>query len=159
MIDSVSSEGAGATDLKRAKRIRRPQTTTSTVDRLPPHSPEAEQGVLGCVLLAPNECMGECIEALKVGAEVFYGLRHQTIFSTVAEMYDQRVAIDVITLQQNLKDRQLLDQVGGVASLQTLPDAVPSAAILSYYLEIVKEKYLLRKMIHTCTDVVSRVYD
>jgi replicative DNA helicase len=159
MIDSVSSEGAGATDLKRTKRIRRPQTTTSTVDRLPPHSPEAEQGVLGCVLLAPNECMGECIEALKVGAEVFYDLRHQTIFSTVAEMYDQRVAIDVITLQQNLKDKQLLEQVGGIAYLSSLPDVVPSAANLSYYLEIVKEKYLLRKMIHTCTDVVSRVYD
>ena len=70
------------------------------------------------------------------------------------------MAIDVITLQQNLKDRQLLEQVGGIAYLpQTLPDAVPSAANLSYYLEIVKEKYLLRKMIHTCTDVVSRVYD
>jgi replicative DNA helicase len=159
MIDSVSNEGAGAADLKRTKRVRRPQPTTSNVDRLPPHSPEAEQGVLGCILISPNECMGECIEALKVGAEVFYDLRHQTIFSTLAEMYDGRVAIDVITLQQNLKDKQLLEQVGGLAYLSTLPDVVPSAANLSYYLEIVKEKYLLRKMIHTCTDVVSRVYD
>jgi replicative DNA helicase len=159
MIDSVSNEGAGAADLKRTKRIRRPQATASNVDRLPPHSPEAEQGVLGCILISPNECMGECIEALKVGAEVFYDLRHQTVFSTLAEMYDGRVAIDVITLQQNLKDKQLLEQVGGIAYLSTLPDVVPSAANLSYYLEIVKEKYLLRKMIHTCTDVVSRVYD
>ena len=69
------------------------------------------------------------------------------------------VAIDVITLQQRLKDKQLLEQVGGLAYLSPLPDAVPSAANLSYYLEIVKEKYLLRKMIHTCTDVVSRVYN
>jgi replicative DNA helicase len=159
MIESVSNEGAGAADLKRTKRIRRPQATASNVDRLPPHSPEAEQGVLGCILISPNECMGECIEALKVGAEVFYDLRHQTVFSTLAEMYDGRVAIDVITLQQNLKDKQLLEQVGGIAYLSTLPDVVPSAANLSYYLEIVKEKYLLRKMIHTCTDVVSRVYD
>jgi replicative DNA helicase len=159
MIDSVSNEGAGAADLKRAKRIRRPQTAANTVDRLPPHSSEAETGVLGCILIAPNECMGECIESLKVGAEVFYDLRHQTIFSTLAEMYDSRVAIDVITLQQNLKDKQLLEQVGGIAYLSSLPDVVPSAANLSYYLEIVKEKYLLRKMIHTCTDVVSRVYD
>jgi replicative DNA helicase len=159
MIDSVSNEGAGAADLKRAKRVRRPQAAASTVDRLPPHSPEAEQGVLGCALLAPNECMGECIEKFKSGSEVFYDLRHQTIFSALAEMYDARIAIDVITLQQRLKDKQLLEQVGGIAYLSSLPDAVPSAANLSYYLEIVKEKYLLRRMIHTCTDVVSKVYD
>src|SRR6185437_12118841 len=159
MIDSVSSEGAGSTDLKRAKRVRRPQSASTNVDRLPPHSMEAEVGVLSCVLIAPNECMGECIESLKAGAEVFYDLRHQTIFSMLAEMYDQRVAIDVITLQQRLKDKQLLEQVGGLAYLSPLPDAVPSAANLTYYLEIVKEKYLLRKMIHTCTDVVGRVYD
>lgn len=158
MIDSVSTEGAGAADLKRAKRVRRPQTAASSVDRLPPHSPEAEQGVLGCTLLSPNECVNECIEKFKGGAEVFYDLRHQTIFSTIAEMFDSREAIDVITLQQRLKDKQLLEQVGGIAYLSSLPDVVPSAANLSYYLDIVQEKYLLRKMIHTCTDVVNRVY-
>ena len=161
MIDSVSSEGAGAADLKRAKRVRRPQAAAagSVLDRLPPHAPDSEKGVLGCVLIAPNECMGECIEGLKMGAEAFYDLRHQTIFTELAEMFDSRQAIDLITLQQRLKDKQLLEQVGGLAYLSTLPDAVPSAANLSYYLEIVKEKYFLRKMIHTCTDVVGRVYD
>jgi replicative DNA helicase len=159
MIDSVSNEGAGAADLKRAKRVRRPQIANSTVDRLPPHAIDMEQGVLGCILIAPNECMGECIEKLKTGGEVFYDLRHQTIFSMLAEMYDSRVAIEVITLQQRLKDKQLLEQVGGIAYLSSLPDKVPSAANLSYYLDVVKEKFLLRKMIHVCTDVVSRVYD
>ena len=129
------------------------------MDRLPPHSPEAEQGVLGCVLLSPNDCMGECIEKFKAGAEVFYDLRHQTIFNTLAEMYDSREAIDVITLQQRLKNKQLLEEVGGIAYLAALPDTVPSAANLSYYLDIVQEKYLLRKMIQTCTEVVGRVYD
>src|SRR5262249_14490817 len=104
-------------------------------------------------------CMGECIEKFKGGEEVFYDLRHQTIFTTLADMYDKREAIDVITLQQRLKDKQLLEQVGGIAYLASLPDAVPSAANLSYYLNIVQEKFLLRKMIHTCTDVVGRVYD
>ena len=159
MIDTVSTEGAGAADLKRAKRVRRPQSTASTIDRLPPHSPEAEQGVLACILISPNECMGECIEKFKSGEEVFYDLRHQTIFGILAEMYDRKEAIDIITLQQRLKDKQLLEQVGGLAYLSPLPDAVPSAANLSYYLDIVQEKYLLRKMIHTCTDVVGRVYD
>src|SRR3989440_4260362 len=159
MIDSVSESAGAGPDLKKARRRRDAGTTAPRVDRLPPHSPEAEQGVLGCVLLSPNECMGESIEKFKSGAEVFYDLRHQTIFSTLAEMYDSREAIDIITLQQRLKNKQLLEEVGGIAYLSALPDTVPSAANLSYYLDIVLEKYLLRKMIHTCTEVVGRVYD
>ena len=159
MIDSVSDGASAPPDLKRAPRRKPPPAEGARADRLPPHSPEAEQGVLGCVLLSPNECMGECIEKLKHAAAVFYDLRHQTIFSTLAEMYDSREAIDVITLQQRLKNKQLLEEVGGIAYLSALPDTVPSSANLSYYLEIVQEKYLLRKMIQTCTEVVGRVYD
>src|SRR5512140_101711 len=147
MIDSVS-EGAGAApDLTRTRR-RKPSNPNggARVDRLPPHSIEAEQGVLGCVMLSPNESMGICIERFKDGAEVFYDLRHQTIYSALADMYDKREPIDLITVQQQLKNAQLLDQVGGLA-------------YLAYYVDIVREKYILRRMIHTCTDVVGRVYD
>src|SRR5882724_13606647 len=159
MIDSIS-EGAGApVDLKRARRRKAPMADASKIDRLPPHSPEAELGVLGCVLLSPNECMGQSIEKFKSGAEVFYDLRHQTIFSALAEMYDAREAIDLITVQQRLKNKQLLDEVGGIPYLAALPATVPSSANLSYYLDIVQEKYLLRKMIRICTEVVGRVYD
>jgi replicative DNA helicase len=158
MIDSIPEGPNPEPDLKRSFR-QKPAATAASVDRLPPHSAEAEQGVLGCILISPNDCMGECIEKLRVGEEVFYDLRHQTIFKALAEMYDSREPIDLITLQQRLKDSQLLEQVGGISYLSILPDAVPSAANLSYYLEIVKEKYLLRKMIHVCTDVVGRVYD
>src|SRR6266571_763031 len=159
MIDSIAeSSGGPPPDLKRTRRQKLSLTDTR-VDRLPPHSPEAEQGVLGCVLLSPNDCMGECIEKFKSGAEVFYDLRHQTIFGALAEMYDSREAIDLITLQQRLKNKQLLDEVGGIPYLAGLPDIVPSSANLAYYLEIVQEKYLLRKMIRICTDVVGRVYD
>ncbi|MEY2427438.1 MAG: replicative helicase [Verrucomicrobiota bacterium] len=159
MIDSVAESAGSGPDLKKARRRRDAGTNAPRVDRLPPHSPEAEQGVLGCVLLDPNESMGVCISKLKSGAEVFYDLRHQTIFNALVEMYDSREAIDIITLQQRLKNKQLLEQVGGVAYLSALPDTVPSAANLSYYLDIVLEKFVLRKMIHTCTDVVGRVYD
>src|ERR1017187_6605408 len=170
MIDSVSethpSPGgyggqAAPADLKKARRQKAARgDARPTIDRLPPHSPEAEQGVLGCALLSPNECVGECIEKLKDGAqEVFYDLRHQTIYEMLAAMFNERMPIDIITVQQRLKDKQLLDQVGGIAYLAQLQDAVPSAANLSYYLDIVQEKFLLRKMISTCTDVVGRVYD
>ena len=103
--------------------------------------------------------MGHCIEKFKTGPVVFYDLRHQVIYELLAEMYDRKEAIDVITVQQRLKDKQQLESVGGIAYLATLPDMVPSAANLSFYVNIVREKHILRKMIATCTDVVSRVYE
>jgi replicative DNA helicase len=161
MIDSVSEHAGSGPDLKKARRQKAARgDARPTLDRLPPHSTEAEQGVLGCALLSPNECIGDCIEKLKDdGKEAFYDLRHQTIYETLIAMFNAREAIDLITVQQHLKDRQLLDQVGGIAYLSQLQDAVPSAANLSYYLEIVREKYLLRKLITTCTGVVGRVFD
>jgi replicative DNA helicase len=160
MIDSVHPEtGSTSVDLKKSSRKRPPKGAAQKIDRLPPHSSDAEQGVLGCVLLSPHDCMGECIEKLKRGAEVFYDLRHQTLFEELVLMYDAKEPIDLITLPQRLKDKQLLEGVGGIAYIASLPDAVPSAANLSYYLDIVREKYVLRKMIHTCTDIVGRVYD
>jgi len=167
MIDSVSDPLPGATsagaeaDLKKTRRQKSARgDARPAVDRLPPHSIECEQGVLGCCLLDPNQCIGECIEKLKDdGKSAFYDLRHQTIYETLAEMFNTRAAIDLITVQQHLKDRQLLEQVGGIAYLSQLQDAVPSAANLSYYLDHVREKYVLRKLIQTCTSVVGKVFD
>jgi replicative DNA helicase len=161
MIDSISDSAGAAADLKKARRQKAARgDARPTLDRLPPHALDMEQGVLGCQLLSPNECVGEVIEKLKgTGVEVHYDLRHQTVQTELFEMYDSRIPIDVITLQQRLKDKGLLDQIGGIAYLSQLQDSVPSAANLSYYLEIVQEKFLLRRMIATCTDVVGRVYD
>lgn len=160
MIDSVTDVGAGP-DLKKSRRQKTTHNEARpTLDRLPPHSLDMEQGVLGCCLLDPNVCIGQCIEKLKDdGKAAFYDLRHQTIYETLVEMFNARLPIDLITVQQHLKDRQLLEQVGGIAYLSQLQDAVPSAANLSYYLDIVREKYLLRKLIQTCSGVVGRIFD
>src|ERR1017187_5543658 len=169
MIDSVSDPLQGATsagagpDLKKSRRQkgdRRSPSTVANIDRLPPHDIQVEMGGLGCTLLDPNQCIGECIEKLKDdGKSAFSDLRPQTIYETLSEMFNARLPIDLITVQQHLKDRQLLEQVGGIAYLSQLQDAVPSAANLSYYLEKLKEKYLLRKLITPCTGVVGRIYD
>ncbi|MHC1767606.1 MAG: replicative DNA helicase [Verrucomicrobiia bacterium] len=159
MIDSVSSDaGKRAVDLRKSGGPRA-HTTPPATDRLPPHSIEAERGVLGCILLSPAENMGVCIEKFKGGSQAFYDLRHQTLFELLAEMYDRKEAIDLITLQQKLKDRKQLEPLGGISYLASLADGVPSAANLEYYLEIVREKHLLRKMIQACTSVVGRVYE
>ncbi len=160
MIDSVATEPGGPPpDLRKSRRPNPTPTVPGSVDRLPPHSPEAEMGVLGCVLLSPNDTLGECISKFKAGSEVFYDLRHRVIYELLVTMYDQKEAIDLVTVPQRLKDRNQLEAVGGLAYLASLPDSVPSAANLSYYADIVREKHLLRRMIQTCTGVVSRVYD
>lgn len=160
MIDSIQPDnGAGAPDLKKSRRKSSGTAGTPRIDRLPPHSVEAEQGVLGCILLSPNDCLGECIEKLKPGHLVFYDLRHQTLFQVLIEMFDVKEPIDLITLPQRLKNKQMIDAVGGLAYLSGLPDAVPSAANLQYYLDIILEKYLLRRMVQTCTDISGRVFE
>lgn len=136
-------------------------TTTkpaAKIDRLPPHAIEAERGILGCVLLSPVDCMAECHEKIK-DAQAFYDLRHRTVYEELSAMREENKPIDLITFQQWLKDKGQLDRVGGVAYLSTLPDGVPSAAHLGYYIEIVKDKYLLRRMIQTCHGVISRAYE
>lgn len=137
----------------------RPSEGPGKIDRLPPHSIEAEQGVLGCVLLSPAENLGICLEKLPSQARTFYDLRHQHLFEVLVEMYDQKEAIDLITLQQRLKSQNQLETIGGLAYLTCLPEKVPSAANLTYYLGIIREKYLLRRMIQACTEVIGRVYD
>ncbi len=162
MIDTISEGEGGTADLKRSRRKKATHSdnaATPKLDRLPPNSQDAEQGVLGCLLLSPQTCIPDCIEKFKAGGEVFYDLRHKKIYESITAMYDERHAIDIITVQQCLKDNNVLEEVGGVAYLVSLQDMVPSAANLEYYVNIVFEKYILRKLIHACTEVVGRVYE
>jgi replicative DNA helicase len=128
-----------------------------TNSRIPPHSQEAEQGILGCLLWDASRFNDV---AVKVGEEeFFYDLRHQSIYDSIKELADANVPVEIITLQQKLKDKHQLDQVGGIAYLSSIQDSVPSAANLPYYLDIVWEKHLQRKIIRTCNDVVARAYE
>jgi len=154
-----SNANPAPVDLTRARRYATATADPARVDRLPPHSIEAEQGVLGCILLSPNDNLGSCIEKFKGRPDAFYDLRHQHLYELLVEMYDGREAIDLITLPQRLKDRNQLEAIGGMPYLLSLPEAVPSAANLEYYIEIVREKFLLRRLIQTCTAVVGRVYE
>ncbi len=147
---SSRSEGQGG---------RRRGVDLSRIDRLPPHSLEAEQGVLGCALLEPSDSIGQCIERIKGGGEAFYDLRHRTIYEVLVSMYDRKEPIDLITLGQKLKDAGQIDGVGGLAYLSELMDAVPSAANLAYYLDIVREKHVLRRVLATCSEAVSKVHE
>lgn len=129
------------------------------IDRLPPHALEAEQGVIGSILLEPTASFDLCIEKMHDGELSFYDLRHQCLYGKLLEMWDARERIDIITVQQKLKDAGVLDGVGGLAYLSSLMDSVPSAANLSYYLDIVCEKLTLRKLLKSCTQVVATIHE
>ncbi len=122
---------------------------------LPPHSEEAEEGVLACCLLSPTESIGKCVESLKAGPDCFYDIRNRDIYSALLAMYEARQPVDIITLQQKLKADGSLDACGGMARLAEIPDRVPSAANLSYYLDILREKHVLRSVIATCTTTIT----
>lgn len=127
-------------------------------DRLPPYSAEAEQGVLGCCLLNARQAMPEAQSA--IGSEkAFYDLRHQVIWKTLCAMTETLDPIDVMTLRLALLEAGELERVGGMNYLSDLLDATPSAANLSYYLNLLLEKWQLRGMVKACTETVSRIYD
>lgn len=155
MNDSVSQSAGGVTDLRKARRRR---VVSEPTDRIPPHALDVEQAIIGSIVVNASQSLPQIEEACGDGAEVFYDLRNQTIFKAALVMHKNDKPIDLITLQQFLSDRGELEQVGGIPYLNTCQDAVTSLANLDYWLEILLEKYLMRKMIHVCTDVVSRVY-
>lgn len=127
----------------------------STLDRLPPHSLEAEQGYLGCLLLAGYDVLVNH----PVPMECFYDLRHQLLYELCADMANKRTPLDLITVSQTLRDYKQLEAVGGVAYLSSLMDAVPSAANLPYYLDIIREKHYLRKKLQFHIEQAALIYD
>jgi replicative DNA helicase len=123
--------------------------------RLPPQNLEAETSVLGAVLLE-NEALNRVLEILK--EDDFYREAHRRIFSAILHLYEHSEPVDLITLSEVLKTRGDLDAVGGVEYLNSLVNGVPTAANISYYAKIIKEKAILRKLINRATEIVSQSY-
>src|SRR5256884_6936074 len=111
-----------------------PTGSAQDVHRTPPHSVEAEQGVLGSMLISPRETIAECVE--KINEEYFYVPAHRTIYSVLVDLWNTGQAIDLITFTQVLRDRTLLESVGGAAFVTSLFTFVPTVANLEYYMEI-----------------------
>jgi replicative DNA helicase len=118
---------------------------------------EAEQGVLGSMLISPRDAIAEVVE--KINEEYFYVPAHQTIYSVLVDLWNAGQAIDLITFTQVLRDRNLLETVGGAALVTSLFTFVPTAANVGYYLEIVRDKYILRSIIAAGTESVRRAYE
>ena len=128
----------------------------TALDRLPPQNIEAEQSVLGAILLE-NEALASAIEV--ISPEDFYKDSHKTIFRAMLELYKKSEPIDLITLTEQLSKDERLEGVGGASYLSSIVNLVPTSANVRYHSKIVKEKAVLRGLIRTTTDIISMCYD
>nr|SFZ86900.1 Replicative DNA helicase [SA14-24] [Loigolactobacillus rennini] len=125
------------------------------IDQTPPQNIEAEQAVLGAVFLNP-EAVVEVMEF--VTPADFYRRAHQLIFQAMVDLNDASEAIDVVTLKDRLASQNQLEDIGGLAYLGELAVAVPTAANVVHYAKIVQEKAILRRLIKTATNIVTKSY-
>lgn len=128
------------------------------MDRLPPHAIDAERGILGCMMLDPMRCIPDFLRRVIAGPGAFYDIRHQVIGSTLVTMYDSGASIDLITVQQRLRDEEQIAAIGGLPYLIEITESVPSAANLPHYVEQVLEKLKLRKLLDACATITSEIW-
>ena len=123
--------------------------------RLPPQNIEAEQSVLGSMLI-DKDALFEAAEILNV--EDFYREVHQKIFESITALSKKGEPVDLVTVCEDLQSRGLLDRVGGAAYIASLANMTPTAAHAAQYANIVREKSILRRLIHTSTEIVGKCY-
>ena len=125
------------------------------INRIPPQSLEAEQSVLGSLLL-DREAIIKIADLIT--ADDFYDDRHRIIYNGVARLYDERASIDILTVSNKLEEGHSLEKIGGISYLTTLVNSVPSAAHVVHYANIVRRKGTLRRLISSATDIVGLGY-
>ena len=121
--------------------------------KVPPHSLEAEQAVLGGLLLDPEawEDISSVLEP-----STFYKPSHQKIYETLQALRNQNEPIDLVATTNALKEKDCLEQIGGVTYLTKLLEKTPSAANILHHAKIVKEKKVIRDVIHVCQGIIER---
>jgi len=124
--------------------------------RVPPHNSDAEQSVLGSLML-DKDAIIRVADLVRTGD--FYDNRHNDIFEAMLELYEEREPIDLLSLSNKLEERKLLERVGGASYLASLVNGVPSASNVAHYAGVVAKKATLRKLIATASDIAELGYD
>jgi replicative DNA helicase len=124
--------------------------------KIMPHSIEAEQSVLGSMII-DKVAIGEAIEVLK--ADDFYRDTHKTMYEAIVALYQKDSAVDIITLSEKLKDNNQLDLVGGITYVTELSGSVITTSNVGSYINIVKDKSTLRKLIRASNDIIDNSYN
>lgn len=126
--------------------------------RQPPHSPEAEQGVLGCLLFDADTCYDTCFTRIR-SDEAFYDQRHKVIFETIRAVREDHKPVDLLNVVQRLREHGYLDAIGGIEYLDEMMESVVSTANIPSYIDTLLEKLMMRKVLETCHGMLDRLYD
>ena len=126
------------------------------MERMPPASVEAEQAVLGAMLLKP-EAVTTAAEELS--ADDFYRETHRLIYEAMMELKDRTEPVDLVTLTEQLKKADKLAKIGGIPALSLIANSVPTAANVHYHARIVHEKAQLRSLISAATEIAGAAYE
>ncbi|MBI4683866.1 MAG: replicative DNA helicase [Nitrospirae bacterium] len=132
------------------------RTTDSLLDKLPPQNIEAEQSVLGAVMLE-NDALPTIIEL--ISRDDFYKESHRKIFDAMIELFEKNQPIDLITVAEELRKRNDIDTAGGESYLSALASQVPTAANIKYHSKIIREKALMRSLIKSTSEIATKVYE
>jgi len=125
--------------------------------RMPPHDREAERSVLGS-MLRDNQVIGDVVQFLKT--ENFYQFAHQKLFEAIHTLsIDRGVPVDPVTLADFLSENQLMQDVGGYGYIVELWDAAPSAGNAVHYANIIRQKSIVRNLIHVCSELQRDAFD
>ncbi len=148
--------------LKSGKPFNKKKKVANAIDdalRSMPVNAEAERAVLSCMLLDPTSIIPKAVENISPG--FFYLPGHRIIFETILHLYKSRPngELDIITLNAELTDKEQIDQVGGPQFVADLLNELPTTALFDHYLEILKSKFILRRVIQDCTEMASAAYD
>ena len=126
------------------------------IERVPPQNIEAEQAVLGAMLIK-KEAIAEVSQLLKPAD--FYREAHRIVYETMLELFNKNEAVDLITVTEQLRKNDLLEKAGGIAFVTSLANAVPTAANVEYHARIVEEKAQLRNLINSATEIAGMAYE
>ena len=126
------------------------------MDRMPPASIEAEQAVLGAMLLKPDAVT---TAAEELSADDFYRETHRLIFEAMMELKERTEPVDLVTLTEQLKKADKLAKIGGIPALSLIANSVPTAANVHYHARIVHEKAQLRSLINAATEIAGAAYE
>jgi len=129
---------------------------THPAGRVPPQNLEAEESLLGGILIDPD-AINKIIDM--VSPEDFYKDVHGGIFDIMVGLYEKNEPIDIITVSSSAKDKGAIDKIGGIAYLNTLVDHMPSAANIVQYAKMVREKGLLRNLMNAATEIIEKGYE
>jgi replicative DNA helicase len=140
-----------------ARSVRNVRETRATVTaHIPPQNLEAEQSLLGGLLVDP-ESINKIVDM--VGPSDFYKDAHGKIYDVMLDLYERNEAIDIITVSSLARDKGLVEKIGGITYLNSLVDLMPSAANIVHYAKMVREKALMRNLINAATLIIEKGHE